>query len=180
MLFLFFCVVCVGGRTPNGKPSTHTHTPSPPSLTPLQRVQGAGPADGRRLLDRRQELAARAGWLCLLRRRQKKFIFSTSLPLTQTQPKLKQSKTKTKTKHPKQNKLADEAVCIGEAPSSESYLNIPNLLAAATSRGAQAIHPGYGFLSENAGCASVALFFAFFLWFVWGGGAQKRAALTRP
>ncbi|KAG1673300.1 hypothetical protein FOA52_002580 [Chlamydomonas sp. UWO 241] len=47
-------------------------------------------------------------------------------------------------------KLADEAVCIGEAPSSESYLNIPQLLAAATSRGAQAIHPGYGFLSENA------------------------------
>lgn len=46
--------------------------------------------------------------------------------------------------------LADEAVCIGDAPSSESYLNIPNLLAAATSRGAQAIHPGYGFLSENA------------------------------
>jgi len=46
--------------------------------------------------------------------------------------------------------LADEAVCIGEAPSSESYLNIPNLLAAAVSRGAQAIHPGYGFLSENA------------------------------
>jgi acetyl-CoA carboxylase, biotin carboxylase subunit len=37
--------------------------------------------------------------------------------------------------------LADEAVCIGEAPSSESYLNIPNLLSAAISRGAQAIHP---------------------------------------
>jgi hypothetical protein len=37
--------------------------------------------------------------------------------------------------------LADEAVCIGEAPSSESYLNIPNLLAAAVSRGAQAVHP---------------------------------------
>ena len=37
--------------------------------------------------------------------------------------------------------LADEAVCIGEAPSSESYLNIPNLLAAAVSRGADAIHP---------------------------------------
>jgi hypothetical protein len=37
--------------------------------------------------------------------------------------------------------LADEAVCIGDAPSSESYLNIPNLLAAAISRGAQAIHP---------------------------------------
>ncbi|KIZ07144.1 acetyl-CoA carboxylase, biotin carboxylase [Monoraphidium neglectum] len=47
-------------------------------------------------------------------------------------------------------KLADEAVCIGDAPSAASYLNIPNLLAAATSRGAQAIHPGYGFLSENA------------------------------
>ncbi len=37
--------------------------------------------------------------------------------------------------------LADESVCIGEAPSSESYLNIPNLIAAAISRGAQAIHP---------------------------------------
>nr|QKY14956.1 acetyl-coenzyme a carboxylase carboxyl transferase subunit (ACCD) [Polytomella parva] len=46
--------------------------------------------------------------------------------------------------------LADEAVCIGEGPSSESYLSVPNLLAAATSRGAQAIHPGYGFLSERA------------------------------
>ncbi|KAG2426150.1 hypothetical protein HXX76_013131 [Chlamydomonas incerta] len=46
--------------------------------------------------------------------------------------------------------LADEAVCIGDAPSSESYLNIPNLLAAAVSRGAQAVHPGYGFLSERA------------------------------
>ncbi|CAL8466877.1 g6413 [Coccomyxa elongata] len=46
--------------------------------------------------------------------------------------------------------LADEAVCIGEAPSSESYLNIPNIIAAAISRGADAIHPGYGFLSENA------------------------------
>lgn len=37
--------------------------------------------------------------------------------------------------------MADEAVCIGEAPSSESYLNVPNLLAAAVSRGAQAVHP---------------------------------------
>lgn len=46
--------------------------------------------------------------------------------------------------------IADEAVCIGEAPSSESYLNIPNIIAAAVSRGAEAIHPGYGFLSENA------------------------------
>ncbi len=45
--------------------------------------------------------------------------------------------------------LADEAVCVGEASSSRSYLNIPNILAAATSRGADAIHPGYGFLAEN-------------------------------
>ena len=46
--------------------------------------------------------------------------------------------------------LADEAVCIGEAPSTESYLSIPNIIAAAISRGADAVHPGYGFLSENA------------------------------
>ncbi|MFM8524232.1 MAG: acetyl-CoA carboxylase biotin carboxylase subunit [Cyanobacteriota bacterium] len=45
--------------------------------------------------------------------------------------------------------LADEAVCVGEAPSSKSYLNIPNILSAAISRGADAIHPGYGFLAEN-------------------------------
>lgn len=45
--------------------------------------------------------------------------------------------------------LADETVCVGEAPSAKSYLNIPNILAAATSRGADAIHPGYGFLAEN-------------------------------
>ena len=45
--------------------------------------------------------------------------------------------------------LADEAVCVGEGPSNKSYLNIPNILAAATSRGVDAIHPGYGFLAEN-------------------------------
>ncbi len=45
--------------------------------------------------------------------------------------------------------LADEAVCVGDSPSNKSYLNIPNILAAATSRGADAIHPGYGFLAEN-------------------------------
>lgn len=46
--------------------------------------------------------------------------------------------------------LADEAVCIGEAPSSQSYLNIPNIVSAAVSRGCTMLHPGYGFLAENA------------------------------
>ncbi|KAL3652833.1 hypothetical protein CASFOL_002514 [Castilleja foliolosa] len=47
-------------------------------------------------------------------------------------------------------KLADESVCIGEAPSNQSYLVIPNVLSAAISRGCTMLHPGYGFLSENA------------------------------
>ncbi len=51
--------------------------------------------------------------------------------------------------------LADEAVCIGEAPSSKSYLNIPNIISAALTRNATAIHPGYGFLSENAKFAEI-------------------------
>lgn len=51
--------------------------------------------------------------------------------------------------------LADEAVCIGEPPSSKSYLNIPNILAAALTRNASAIHPGYGFLAENARFAEI-------------------------
>ena len=46
--------------------------------------------------------------------------------------------------------LADESVCIGPPPSSQSYLNIPAIIAAAEVTDAQAIHPGYGFLSENA------------------------------
>ena len=46
--------------------------------------------------------------------------------------------------------LADEAVCIGPAPSKDSYLNIKNLLSACVLTGAEAIHPGFGFLSENA------------------------------
>ena len=45
--------------------------------------------------------------------------------------------------------LADEAVCIGPAPSTESYLNMEAIISAAVATGAQAIHPGYGFLSEN-------------------------------
>ena len=47
-------------------------------------------------------------------------------------------------------KLADESVCIGPPPSAQSYLNIPSIIAAAEVTDAQAIHPGYGFLSENA------------------------------
>ncbi len=46
--------------------------------------------------------------------------------------------------------LADEAVCIGPAPAPESYLNVPNVISAALITGAEAVHPGYGFLSENA------------------------------
>lgn len=46
--------------------------------------------------------------------------------------------------------FADEAVCVGPAPSKESYLKIPNIISAAVITGADAIHPGYGFLAENA------------------------------
>ena len=47
-------------------------------------------------------------------------------------------------------RFADEAVCIGGAPSTDSYLNIPNIISAAEITNADAIHPGYGFLAENA------------------------------
>lgn len=47
-------------------------------------------------------------------------------------------------------KLADESVCIGPAPSIQSYLNMPAIISAAEVTDAQAIHPGYGFLAENA------------------------------
>jgi acetyl-CoA carboxylase biotin carboxylase subunit len=52
-------------------------------------------------------------------------------------------------------KLADESVCIGPPPARESYLNIPSLLAACEITGADAVHPGYGFLSENARFAEI-------------------------
>src|SRR6202022_1245475 len=59
--------------------------------------------------------------------------------------------------------LADEAVCIGPPPAKDSYLNIPAIIAAAREARAEAVHPGYGFLSENAdfaqACADAGLIF---------------------
>ena len=52
-------------------------------------------------------------------------------------------------------RLADEAVCIGKAPSSESYLNIPSIISAAEITDVEAIHPGYGFLAEDAHFAEI-------------------------
>ena len=54
-------------------------------------------------------------------------------------------------------RFADQSICIGPPPSKESYLNIPALLSAAEISGADAIHPGYGFLSENAEFAEMVL-----------------------
>src|SRR5687767_4835632 len=52
-------------------------------------------------------------------------------------------------------RFADEAVCIGDAPSKDSYLNIPRIISAAEITNADAIHPGYGFLSESAQFAEI-------------------------
>jgi acetyl-CoA carboxylase biotin carboxylase subunit len=52
-------------------------------------------------------------------------------------------------------RLADESVCVGPAPASQSYLNIPAIISACEITGADAIHPGYGFLSENAHFAEI-------------------------
>lgn len=56
-------------------------------------------------------------------------------------------------RHSKHVALADEAVCVGPTASTESYLNIPNIMQAIQDTGAEAVHPGYGFLSENSGFA---------------------------
>ena len=52
-------------------------------------------------------------------------------------------------------RMADESVCIGPNPSSQSYLSIPAIVSACEITGAEAIHPGYGFLSENAAFVQV-------------------------
>src|ERR671916_1483518 len=52
-------------------------------------------------------------------------------------------------------RLADEAICIGPPPATDSYLNVPNIISAAELVHADAIHPGYGFLSENARFAEI-------------------------
>ncbi len=52
-------------------------------------------------------------------------------------------------------RLADESVCIGPPPAQDSYLNIPAIIAACEITGADAVHPGYGFLSENARFAEI-------------------------
>ncbi|GFZ88955.1 propionyl-CoA carboxylase subunit alpha [Rickettsiales bacterium] len=57
----------------------------------------------------------------------------------------------------KHAKMADEAICIGPAPSAQSYINIPNIINAIISSQADAVHPGFGFLSENAKFAEEAL-----------------------
>jgi acetyl-CoA carboxylase biotin carboxylase subunit len=52
-------------------------------------------------------------------------------------------------------KLADQSICIGEASARDTYLNIPSIIAAAEISGADAVHPGYGFLAENTYFAEV-------------------------
>ncbi|MCL5769856.1 MAG: acetyl-CoA carboxylase biotin carboxylase subunit, partial [Planctomycetes bacterium] len=52
-------------------------------------------------------------------------------------------------------KLADQTICIGPAPAADSYLNIPRIISAAEVADVQAIHPGFGFLAENAHFAEV-------------------------
>ena len=82
--------------------------------------------------------------------------------------------------------LADEAICIGPAPSNLSYLNIPNIISAAQISGANAIHPGYGFLAENPSfaemCESSNIMFigpSAFAMETMGSKAKARATMIR-
>jgi acetyl-CoA carboxylase biotin carboxylase subunit len=61
-------------------------------------------------------------------------------------------------------RFADEAVCIGKPQSSDSYLNIPHIMSAVEITNADAIHPGYGFLAENARFAKIVMIMALNLW----------------
>jgi acetyl-CoA carboxylase biotin carboxylase subunit len=83
-------------------------------------------------------------------------------------------------------RFADEAVCVGPAPAARSYLNIPSIISAAEITGADAIHPGYGFLSENAYfaelCAKCGLTFigpSAAAMRLWGDKVSARAEATK-
>ncbi|HEY4353426.1 MAG TPA: biotin carboxylase N-terminal domain-containing protein, partial [Paraburkholderia sp.] len=76
-------------------------------------------------------------------------------------------------RHARHVMLADEAVCVGPAAAAESYLNAAKILEAARATGAQAIHPGYGFLSENAAFADACA--AAGIRFIGPRGEQMRA-----
>ena len=60
--------------------------------------------------------------------------------------------------------MADEAVCIGPAATRESYLNMDKILEVIRQTGSQAVHPGYGFLSENAEFVKILVYFVLY-WF---------------
>ena len=80
-------------------------------------------------------------------------------------------------------RMADRAVCIGPPSASESYLRIPSVIAAATTTGCEAVHPGWGFLAENPAfaeaCADNDLVFVGPTQRSWPGWATRRRRATR-